>query len=49
MWLFYLLGRHRRSLTAIIARANGYTSFCESCSRPMVKDAEGKWRAAEPL
>jgi hypothetical protein len=49
MSLLCFLNLHRRSLSAIANRRGGQISHCEHCARPMIKRADGRWTAAEPL
>jgi hypothetical protein len=49
MSLLCVFGRHRRSLNSIVARGDRCTSLCENCGLPLVRDGQGKWKAAEPL
>ena len=40
---------HRPSLSSI-ARKNGqYVALCESCARPLEREGDARWSAAEPL
>jgi len=44
-----LFGRHTPSLSSIRKRGTGYAAICESCARPLEREAQGKWMASEPL
>ncbi len=49
MSLRCLFGLHRISLTSIVGRRGHYVGLCEHCARPLERQANGEWVAAEPL
>jgi hypothetical protein len=49
MGLRCLFGVHRVSISSIALKNGQYIALCESCARPLERNAEGRWFAAEPL
>lgn len=44
-----LFGWHRPSLSSIRRKGHGYAALCEACARPLEREEQGRWAAAEPL
>lgn len=50
MALMCFLGRHRPSPVSMAKRPHGgYEALCALCAVPLVRQADGGWRAAPPL
>jgi hypothetical protein len=43
------LGIHRASLASIVRKNGEYLALCETCARPLERNQDGRWIAAEPL
>ena len=43
------LGIHRASLASIVRKNGDYIALCETCARPLERNQDGRWIAAEPL
>jgi hypothetical protein len=44
-----LFGAHRASISSIARKGGHYIALCESCARPLEREPDGRWVAAEPL
>ncbi|HEX8667590.1 MAG TPA: hypothetical protein VF727_04365 [Allosphingosinicella sp.] len=49
MSLKCFFGLHHPSVSSVARRGERYTGLCDSCARPLEREAVGRWVASEPL